>query len=863
VKEDPPSQRCFRRTTSVPRSLARILGPILVTILATVPASTAVGAPNLTSTAPHFGAVHFGHSFMPASTRPATIHPNRAPVNIQVSHTDPSPAGEPSLGVNRYGTVVVDWEDQGALQNPLGPVGMAISNDSGSTFGKNITIQTSPASSFEYDVSTTAVSPNGTVWIGYGVSPGSSGCGSFSSDTHVTAVWSNGSAWSRPIDAIPCSKAGSGFLDRDWIASTPNGTVYEVVDDGNGNLWLSQAWDGVHFSAPKAIYNQNQITIAAFAWNDTLWGVGDLSTAGCQVIYSRDTGATWVASSALPAGCINAGISWDVVWGDNASLDLVYQDAAGTQFTRSSDLGAHWSTPTLVSGVVPSGTLFQTPTIAADPKTGAISIVWLDTRAGTSSALWNVYESDSADNGTTWSMTRLVSAHVAGTGAGFWPGDFIYNVVTPWGTSAAVWGGDDSTGDLQTFFAQLPIENASGGNLTVTVENATGVPLHPAQVTLDGRTSRTNSTGTATYFDLAPRNYSVTATYPGLGNRTAFAQVRGGSTTTLLIQLGGSTPRPLTARLLENRTSGNLPLSIAFSVEAGGGIPPYSFSWNFGDGTPLLFGNPLNHTFTSVGNFTTWVWVNDSARQGLLRFVAITALNRSGPPSPLSIHATVSAAQGIEPLSVVLSVLITGGHPPYAIEWTLGDGTRAGNVTSVAHTYLTVGLLSPRVWVNDSGTPPSRLSQVLSLDVLPHPPPPPLVVNLLANPTRGTPGATVDFRAAVSGGTGSYVRYAWDFGDGVRLSSTVGSVNHTFGQPGEFTASVNVTDSLDNHGSSTVRLSILAAPAVTQPGPATGFAGVSYGGWAIAGAAIASAASAIVFLVRRKRRLPVDSLKHA
>ncbi len=53
------------------------------------------------------------------------------------------------------------------------------------------------------------------------------------------------------------------------------------------------------------------------------------------------------------------------------------------------------------------------------------------------------------------------------------------------------------------------------------------------------------------------------------------------------------------------------PASIQFTATVSGGISPYSYAWNFGDGSTGT-GNPVTHTFSTVGTFTVSCTVTDS-----------------------------------------------------------------------------------------------------------------------------------------------------------------------------------------------------------------------------------------------------------
>jgi PKD repeat protein len=106
-------------------------------------------------------------------------------------------------------------------------------------------------------------------------------------------------------------------------------------------------------------------------------------------------------------------------------------------------------------------------------------------------------------------------------------------------------------------------------------------------------------------------------------------------------------------------------------------------------------------------------------------------------------------------------------------------------------------------------TPPPRTG--------PSPPPStppsaaPLAVSCQADPRAGDAPLRVSFAAFPGGGTGAY-GYAWDFGDGG--SSRNPGPSHTYEAPGEFDATVRVTDGAQ---SATCSRSIAVSRAIAAP----------------------------------------------
>ncbi|MCL5984907.1 MAG: hypothetical protein M1143_05020 [Candidatus Thermoplasmatota archaeon] len=381
------------------------------------------------------------------------------------------PGGEPSIAVNKYGTLLVGWMNwSGPASGTVPGINEVVeSTDRGSNFTAPRPLPTT-FQKYESDVSIVSGSSNGTFQIGYQSQPTS--CSSTSSGVTVTDAWDNGSVLGDPALSMSC--ANGQYHDREWLGTTPNGTVFQVADVPVGldapDLLLTRSFDGVHFAPTQILTGDSYIAVGTTAYNNSLWAIGDTNYPAkqCEVLLSSNGGATWAATPAsLPPECGLAvdpaagipGAEWQLAWGSSASLLVVYVDSGGIEFTRSNDLGRNWSSPQDISGNVPVGTSFQVPTIATDPATGAVAVSWLDTRSGNDA--WRVYATMSADNGDSWSSVREISNGTVGTGPKFWPGDFIGSALTPWGTDGVVWGGNDSQGVLIPYFTQFALTNLS------------------------------------------------------------------------------------------------------------------------------------------------------------------------------------------------------------------------------------------------------------------------------------------------------------------------------------------------------------------------------------------------------------------
>lgn len=68
----------------------------------------------------------------------------------------------------------------------------------------------------------------------------------------------------------------------------------------------------------------------------------------------------------------------------------------------------------------------------------------------------------------------------------------------------------------------------------------------------------------------------------------------------------------LQAQINASVTSGTPPLEVNFTATAVGGASPYSFSWNFGDGSSMSAQGATAHTFNRSGTFTVILTVTDA-----------------------------------------------------------------------------------------------------------------------------------------------------------------------------------------------------------------------------------------------------------
>jgi outer membrane protein assembly factor BamB len=97
---------------------------------------------------------------------------------------------------------------------------------------------------------------------------------------------------------------------------------------------------------------------------------------------------------------------------------------------------------------------------------------------------------------------------------------------------------------------------------------------------------------------------------------------------------------PLTASAAQSSTIGVSPLTDSFSLTVSGGIPPYTYLWQFGSGaTNTSTLASVNHTFEQAGIFVVNATVTDAAGTNSTEHLTVRVLPSSGPP-PATTHST-------------------------------------------------------------------------------------------------------------------------------------------------------------------------------------------------------------------------------
>ncbi len=339
------------------------------------------------------------------------------------------------------------------------------------------------------------------------------------------------------------------------------------------------------------------------------------------------------------------------------------------------------------------------------------------------------------------------------------------------------------------------------------------------EVNLDGASVATLPATASNYTlaNVANGSHTITVTaFDRAGNSRA-------ASVNITVQIKPAVPL-LQVVIGANPSSGTAPLTASLTSATSGGLPPYTYSWTFGDGGTSTDANP-GHTYGKPGTFAATLTVTDSlgTHRTALTIITITA-------APLQLTVTANPDSGIAPLGVDFKGTVSGGLGPYGYDWSFGDGASSADANP-HHEYARAGSYEARLVVTDSEG--AQVSQKAIVSVAA-----PLEVTITTDRTSGTVPLTVQFTAVVTGGSGTY-GYEWTFGDGTMSSDL--NPKHTFQSSGSYTVTLAVRD----QGGQSVTRAVQITASSPSALPVLPVAGV--------GAAVATVATALVLLYRRRK----------
>ena len=284
--------------------------------------------------------------------------------------------------------------------------------------------------------------------------------------------------------------------------------------------------------------------------------------------------------------------------------------------------------------------------------------------------------------------------------------------------------------------------------------------------------------------------------------------------------IGADDPDAPSVQGFADPSTGAAPLLVQFSatgLDPQGGVLTYE--WQFGDGGGSFNQSP-QHTYTAPGTYTATVTATDPQGKTGTDTVEIV-VTEDGNQAPV-VNATSDPASGQAPLQVSFSAQATDPDGPASeliYLWDFDDGGANAFGRNASHTYMEPGTYTATVTVTDGdGAFGTAEVEVVVEDPPGNVPP---QVQAAASPRSGAAPLQVRFTSAATDPDGDQVSTVWDFGDGVRAGGA--NINHTYGQPGTYTATVTVTDPGGLTDTDSVQITVTGpSGAAPQPSPPAG-----------------------------------------
>lgn len=120
--------------------------------------------------------------------------------------------------------------------------------------------------------------------------------------------------------------------------------------------------------------------------------------------------------------------------------------------------------------------------------------------------------------------------------------------------------------------------------------------------------------------------------------------------------------------------------TVDFSGTASGGHPPYTYAWNFGDGTTGT-GQNVSHSYGSAGSFTVVLTIKDNNGTGTTKTASKSVPVTTCCTAPTLIQQP-SASEVCEGTKTTFSIDFTGGVPAPTLQWQVNSGSGFTNLSN-------------------------------------------------------------------------------------------------------------------------------------------------------------------------------------
>ena len=201
---------------------------------------------------------------------------------------------------------------------------------------------------------------------------------------------------------------------------------------------------------------------------------------------------------------------------------------------------------------------------------------------------------------------------------------------------------------------------------------------------------------------------------------------------------------------------------VDFTATVLTGTAPFTYTWDFGDGSPIGNGNPISHSYTLAGTYDVTLTVECKCGTASVT-QQVTVTDAPTPPDLDTLQSSSPTALGN---ATYFTGTLLSGSAPITYTWDFGDGTVIEAGLTINHTYTQTGQYTVTLTAaNSAGT--DVVTTTVEVGVAP-------VASFTSDSPAVWPDRTIDFTFTGSDATS----YLWDFGDGI--TSTAQSPTHTY-----------------------------------------------------------------------------------
>lgn len=374
-----------------------------------------------------------------------------------------------------------------------------------------------------------------------------------------------------------------------------------------------------------------------------------------------------------------------------------------------------------------------------------------------------------------------------------------------------------------TYTATLTVSDRDGATqsdtLTVTVKN-----VAPTITAIIGETSINQGETaylSATAFD--PGNDPLTyrwdfgdGSQPVNGQNLTYTLTQSGTYELILTVTdseGASTTQTRTITVnnlapvinkLENTIANEGEITYFSAGASDPGNDPLTYTWDFGDGSQLVNGQNVTHTFINSGNSNVTLTVSDQYGASTSQTLDLTINNLA--PTITQVQGNTNLDEG--ETAYFSSIASDPGNDPISYIWNFGDGSEPVSGDSVSHQFINNGIYLITLTALDSEN--AATTQTRSITVNNIAP----TVEAGENQTIYL-NETITFNGSFSDpGLNDTHTLTWDFGDGTSSTNAL-NPTHFFTVEGTYHVRFTVIDDFGATSSDSLTVTVKKLPTIS------------------------------------------------